>query len=280
MHQCLTAISVTEQALAIVLRAAARFSLGKLFTHSVSVMDETIDTFRISCQDTKWFVAVDDTPRIISPMEWYEAAKKRMRELGITQEDLIKPLGVQTRGAVGHYLTGRRTPTPEQFKELASMLKLNMNQLIESSLESNVEPGPGVMHSRSRAIPIVGRAMLGESGYFIEENHPVGHGDGWIDAPTTDPNAYALRMVGLSMTPAIKHNWIVTCEPNAPPVAGEYVHVMTRDGKHMVKEYLFERDGAVSLLSVNGGHRFSIPLAEIEYIHYVGGVFPPSKRRL
>lgn len=72
------------------------------------------------------------------PMEWYEAARARMRELGLTQRDLMKPLGVKTRGAVGHYLTGRRTPSPSQIAELAKALRLSIDELM---LPTQARPG-------------------------------------------------------------------------------------------------------------------------------------------
>lgn len=55
-----------------------------------------------------------------------------MRELSIKQADLIRPLGVATRGAVGHYLSGRRDPSPEQLAALAAVLRLSLSDLMDS----------------------------------------------------------------------------------------------------------------------------------------------------
>ena len=53
----------------------------------------------------------------------------------------------------------------------------------------------GIPIRAGRRIPVVGHARLGDNGHFVELEHPVGHGDGYIDLPTADPNAYALRDV-------------------------------------------------------------------------------------
>lgn len=61
---------------------------------------------------------------------------------------------------------------------------------------------------------MVGTAQLGDDGYFCELQYPVGHGDGRINWPTRDPNAYALRCKGESMKPRIRHGEFVVIEPN------------------------------------------------------------------
>ena len=44
-------------------------------------------------------------------MKWYELARSRMKELGITQEKLAEELGM-TQGGIGHWLRGSRHPSP------------------------------------------------------------------------------------------------------------------------------------------------------------------------
>ena len=62
--------------------------------------------------------------------KWYDRAKRRMREIKVTQEALVKPLSVETRGAVGHYLSGRRDPTPDQLIALAQALRMSLDELL------------------------------------------------------------------------------------------------------------------------------------------------------
>src|SRR3990167_8203680 len=53
---------------------------------------------------------------------WSIRVKSRMKELGMTQEMLAGKMGV-TRGAITHYLAGRRMPPLKQFQKLAAILK-------------------------------------------------------------------------------------------------------------------------------------------------------------
>ena len=56
-----------------------------------------------------------------------------MRDQGVTQEELVPILGVKTRGAVGHYLSGRRNMRPEQFYTLLKRLGVEAKDVFEPS---------------------------------------------------------------------------------------------------------------------------------------------------
>ena len=56
-----------------------------------------------------------------------------MRDQGVTQEELVPMLGVKTRGAVGHYLSGRRNMRPEQFYTLLKRLGVEAKDVFEPS---------------------------------------------------------------------------------------------------------------------------------------------------
>lgn len=62
--------------------------------------------------------------------KWAVVAIGLMKQKKITQEDLKSDFGVTTRGAVGHYLTGRREPTIDQLLKVAKRLGVNVSQLI------------------------------------------------------------------------------------------------------------------------------------------------------
>lgn len=136
-----------------------------------------------------------------------------------------------------------------------------------------LEPGPDLLRPFQRT-KIVGTAQLGPDGYW----DALAAADGWLDVPTTDPDAYSLRVKGESMAPAIRSGWVVWCEPNHQLIPGEYVMVRCTDGQSMVKELLYENAEEVSLMAVNDGYgRLTIARSDIEQIHYVGGIVPPSK---
>lgn len=143
----------------------------------------------------------------------------------------------------------------------------------KASGDPTLEPGPDLLRPFRRT-KILGIAQLGPEGYW----DALTVADGWLDVPTTDPDAYSLRVKGDSMAPAIRSNWVVWCEPNHQLIPGEYVMVRRTDGQCMVKELLYENAEEVSLMAVNDGYgRLTIARGDIEQIHYVGGIVPPSK---
>lgn len=148
--------------------------------------------------------------------------------------------------------------------------------LIQVSTSSALlEEGPSFTRPFVRT-KIVGTAQLGPDGYW----DAMTAADGWLDVPTNDPDAYSLRVKGDSMAPAIRSGWAVWCEPNHALIPGEYVMVRRNNGECMVKELLYENAEEVSLMAVNDGYgRLTIPRTEIEQIHYVGGIVPPSRIR-
>lgn len=164
----------------------------------------------------------------------------------------------------------------QSFGERAALnleLTLKLEQgAIFPSLARSTRPASG-KSGKHPGVPVVGTAQLGDEGYFCDLNHPVGFGDGVIEWPTKDPNAYALRCKGESMKPRVRHGEYVIVEPNHECVPGDEVLVKAADGRVMVKQLAFSRDGMVHLDSVNESHpRISIPIGEISAIQYVAGI--------
>lgn len=174
----------------------------------------------------------------------------------------------------GHRPMGEKAArTLEQKIGLAEGALVMPAQPTKSPTSLDLVPGPEFTRPFRRAT-IQGTAQLGPNGFWdaLEAT------DGWIDVPTADPGAYSLRVKGESMAPAIRNGWVVWCEPNHNLIPGEYVMVRRTNGECMVKELLYENQEEVSLMAVNDGYgRLTIPRKDIEQIHYVGGIVPPSK---
>lgn len=131
-----------------------------------------------------------------------------------------------------------------------------------------------------RGVPVVGMAQLGDNGFWADVEYPVGHGDGFVDVPSKDKDAYALRCKGDSMRPRIKDGEFVVIEPNHEIEPGDEVLIKSKDGRVMVKEFMYRRAGRVHLMSVNEIHG-TIAFAdhEVEKMHYVGWIAKPSAWR-
>ena len=88
--------------------------------------------------DTKSVVARMDTLRTIQAMEtWQDRVRSVMKENRVTQDALTDVLGVSTRGAVGHYLSGRREPSAAQLQSLAKFLRVSLNWLLTGEGKRN-----------------------------------------------------------------------------------------------------------------------------------------------
>lgn len=100
-------------------------------------------------------------------MNWTDRAKKRMNELGLTQNDLIHTFNVKTRGAVGHYLSNRREPNQDQLVSLAKKLECSLEWLLtgnpkfspERVIEGHVirpeRPRPAQLHPHLKPVQII-----------------------------------------------------------------------------------------------------------------------------
>jgi len=61
---------------------------------------------------------------------WIMRTKSIMREKKLTQSDLAPVMGKKSRGAVGHYFTGRSKPTFDQLESLAKYLGVSLSWLV------------------------------------------------------------------------------------------------------------------------------------------------------
>lgn len=205
---------------------------------------------------------------------------------GWNQSELAREMGV-TPQSVQAWEAGKNVPRQQKMKKLAGLLGVTVGELmnddfiegdfqrITGQLESNVEQGPPIV-SPYRAIPIVGTAQMGAEGYW----YALEEADGTVDAYSRDASAYALRLKGDSMEPAIHSGWVAVIEPDRDYFPGEYVMVRTTEGESMLKRLLYCNEAEVSLLSVNGHAIRNIPTEQIEHIHSVGAIVPPSRARV
>ncbi|WP_288357038.1 S24 family peptidase [uncultured Pseudomonas sp.] len=165
-----------------------------------------------------------------------------------------------------------------RIEQVESLQRGWMDTSHSSQAELSNVGQPIPITSPFRPIPIVGIAQLGAEGYWTALSPSEGH----INFPTHDKDAYALRLRGDSMSPAIRSGWVAIIEPNGDLVPGEYVYIKLHgvhdEGESMVKELLRADDYEVSLMSVNDAFgRRSIPWEQIQHCYPVGAIVPPSK---
>lgn len=64
-------------------------------------------------------------------MKWYEKAKARRKELGLTQEDLAKRLGYSEKSAISKIENGKNDLPLDKFQDLARALDISPTDLID-----------------------------------------------------------------------------------------------------------------------------------------------------
>lgn len=197
-----------------------------------------------------------------------------------SQSELARAIGVSPQTI--QYLCDplRNAHGSKHSSAIAEFLGVNSLWLAEGKgprrpalSENNVEPAPALRSFKD--VPVVGTVEAGPDGYLEEIGYPTGHGDGVVEYPAKDKNAYALRVRGESMRPRIKSGEYIVVEPHTVAHAGDDVVVICRDGRKMVKELLYTRDGEVTLGSINDGFKpISIREEDIDAIHYVAAIIP------
>ena len=158
---------------------------------------------------------------------------------GLTQTQLQAACGWgEGNGRINNYEKGRRKPDIDDLLVIANALSVTRTALLgdDDSVMSGTASGVA-----TRPVPVVGTAQLGDKGYWEELAYPVGHGDGVIDYPTNDPEAYAVKFNGHSMAPRYKHGEYGIIEPNTAVCNGDEVLVKTTDGRSMIKVFAYEK---------------------------------------
>jgi phage repressor protein C with HTH and peptisase S24 domain len=102
---------------------------------------------------------------------------------------------------------------------------------------SLVGTSKGERRSFNRAVPLIGMAQAGHSGYFDDAGFPSGHG--WDEIPfpeLSDEHAYALEITGESMLPVYRDGDRIVLSPSASVRRGDRVVVKTTQGEVMAKQ--------------------------------------------
>lgn len=194
-----------------------------------------------------------------------------------SQASFAKAAGL-TEGRVSQLLGPGQSFGERSARNIASELRLSERYFEEGFPVNNAsdllssEVGEAVPLKAIRRIPVIGDVKAGDEGYLEELEHPVGFGEGYVEYPTADPNAYAVRVRGDSMHPRYRAGEFVIVEPNIAPQEGDDVVVVCANGRKMLKQLNWRRDGEVQLLSVNNGYDpLTLTLEDISSVQLVAG---------
>ncbi|WP_409515491.1 LexA family protein [Atlantibacter sp.] len=200
-------------------------------------------------------------------MNWYDIAKQRIDALGLNQEKLAEHIGV-TKGAVSHWLNGRRNPTLQEIGAIFKYLGVN-----DVSFNSDgtftvgaTEERPAV--SRQYEYPLftsVPAGAFSEVGSFTENDAKA-----WVSTTKkASKDAFWLEVTGHSMTapqgmrPSFPEGMLILVDPAEEVEAGDFcVAGVFGDSEVTFKKYTWD-DGKHWLEPLNPNPRYeSIPCNE------------------
>jgi phage repressor protein C with HTH and peptisase S24 domain len=139
-----------------------------------------------------------------------------------------------------------RWPSTESIAKALSATSVSVESFVSLIGESN---------GAAQAIPLIGFAEAGASGYFDDAGLPVGKGWDEIAFPgVTDERAYALEISGDSMLPTYRDGDVIIVSPAAPVRRGDRVVVKTGSGEIMVKELKRQTAKQIELKSLSADH--------------------------
>jgi SOS-response transcriptional repressor LexA len=188
---------------------------------------------------------------------WATRIKSRMKELGLTQEVLAEKMGI-TRGAITHYLAGRREPPLRQFQKLATILKADPAWLQFGEATAKSETLRSVTSKKEKMVkhplPILSWEQAIE---FADIEKIRGEAKEFIPHFYTDKSRwYALRVKGDSMTAPLNSSKsfhegsIIIVDPDKAAEHGMHVIAILPHSKGATfKQYI-----------IDGGTRYLKPL--------------------
>jgi phage repressor protein C with HTH and peptisase S24 domain len=181
------------------------------------------------------------------------------------------PVYARAYGVDAHWLaTGEGEMLPKVYTLKAETGYMSITGNSAHMEQSNVEEAPKLMGTRR--VPVVGQVQGGVDGFLEELQYPVGHGEGFVEYWCKDPTAYAVRVKGDSMHPRYRAGEFVVVTPGIEAQPGSDVVVALQDGRKLLKQLNWQRDGEVQLLSINNHFApLTLTLAEVQWVHRVAG---------
>lgn len=198
-----------------------------------------------------------------------EKLKALRTRCGLTQRDLASRIGVK-HGHISGIENGYHYPAEDRLIQIADALGADAGPLLEQLREEKTPPhlrkylpsqqtldriAPGLDRSRLiplRRIPIISRTAAGDPKMFTDGDYPPGFANSYMLCPddVKDPNAFALKIDGESMSPRIEHGDRVICEPSRELQNGDLCVVKVHDTETTCK-FWHRYDDMVVLRSAN-----------------------------
>jgi phage repressor protein C with HTH and peptisase S24 domain len=185
----------------------------------------------------------------------------RLRQVFDSTEEVMRALLAARQAAQpgGEAPTGETAEVGQEERALEADLKaLHQSGLLHHLVkwgEDRVEDHRAAL----RPIPIINKVAAGYPQEFTDLNYPAGVADEYVAAPAelSDPNAFAVRVVGDSMEPRYHQGDVVIFSPAASVKSGDDCFVRfamaggPSDGETTFKRIFFDAEDRVRLQPLN-----------------------------
>jgi len=226
--------------------------------------------------------------RVISMrnLTFSELLRQFLEERNITQDQLAGHLELSPT-YVNRWVTGKdKAPNLLRVKQITEFLKLSPDQerqlrdlAVEERLPDELKFLAAKKHpvvTEPPAVYVISYAEAGAGKSFDDSGYPTWSGYDSVSRPPDlkDENAYALKIKGDSMAPAIEEGWIVIIAPNYQVRSKDFVIVKDVAENVRLKKIKFDGE-IVQLYSVNSAYPPEIyQKKDLIFIHKVYAIIP------
>ena len=167
---------------------------------------------------------------------WNQYVREKMQAQNLRQDDIAETMG-KTQGAIGHWLTGKRTPN---FDDVATMINITGIDKVILNGDGTIEdfdPNVSVINiKKSRSYPLISSIQAGTWTEVFDYRDSNGYEyiDTEIDA---GEDAFFLRISGLSMEPKFSEGDLVLIDVRKQPRPGDFVAAVNGNGEATLKRY-------------------------------------------
>lgn len=195
---------------------------------------------------SKPYLSLIETSRVPNPPS-DEKLRRLEQALGFNAGELLTLAHLQrtprdVRVVLQSLLQGEK-PAAVKTKPAEQAVNLD-DAYLSGVLQELVEKSAGnVERIATNAVPVINRVSAGYPKDFTDLNYPKGIADDYVACPdVSDPDAFAARVHGDSMTPKYREGDIVIFSPSAGPRNGDDCFVRFEDATTTFKRVFFESD--------------------------------------
>ena len=207
--------------------------------------------------------------------DWVKAARQLK---GWNQTQLGDVVG-RTKGNIGHWETGKHTPSLEQIAAISVATGFPMPALgVQSAAVSNVAPAP----MGGRRVPVITSIQAGMWAEIVDSFQPGDAGDWLLTDIDLSDSSFALDIRGNSMEPEFKDGDRVIIDPEIAPQPGDFVAAKNGEQEATFKKYRprgMDAHGNIIFELVPLNDDYPTLRSDVQHIRIVGTMVEHRKYR-